>query len=77
MQNSIKIPREEEHAWSIGFGALDLKIEFSFRPVDLSSLERTDFPHSHAAVVCEARGDLRIIGQRASEREKVFMLERA
>ena len=77
VQNSIKIPREIQHARRIGLGVLGLKIEFAFRPVDLPPLKRTDFAHPHATVIGKTRSDLRIIGQRASEREEVFILEKS
>ena len=77
MQHPIEIPCEVQHAGGIGLGVLGLKIQLPFRPIDLPPLERANFSHSHAAVIRKTRCDLTVIGQRASEREKVFMLKEA
>jgi hypothetical protein len=76
-QDPIEISCEIQHAGSIGLGVLGLKIQLAFRPVHLPPLQRTDFAHSHAAVIGKARGNLTVIGQRPSESEKVFMFEEA
>ena len=77
VQDPIEISGEIEHARRIGFGVLGVEIQLIFRPMGLPPLQRTDFAHSHAAVVGQACSDLTVIGQDASEREKVFMLEKA
>lgn len=76
-QDSMEIIREEEEPWSIGLCILGSEKELPFGQVNLPLLEGADLPHPHTAVIGEADGDLCVIRQRPSEREKVFMLKEA